>query len=291
MTERQATLRGIVLTLISSILFAFTNAGAKWVMGDIPAGELLWVRSVVAFSLVSLFVRRSEWALLFTPGQRRFHILRMVASAIEVVCFYWAISSTPLADMTAIYLASPIYVTGMAALFLRETVGWRRWTAVIVGFAGVLVAVRPSAGSVSAPVLVAIGGSLLYATSLVITRRLRGTPSTLLVATQMAALFVLTSASSTLGWVMPRSGELILMITIGVVSMIAFWCVNEGLRLARASAVAPFNYSSILWATVLGFVLFGDVPAMATVAGAGIIVGAGLFIMLRERKLSVIKSA
>lgn len=290
MTERQATLRGIMLTLVSSILFAFTNAGAKWVMGDIPTGELLWVRSVVAFSLVSLFIRRDEWAMLFAPGQRRFHVLRMVTSAIEVVCFYWAISNTPLADMTAIYLASPIYVTGMAALFLREPVGWRRWTAVLVGFVGVLVAVRPSAGSVSVPVLVAVGGSLLYATSLVMTRRLRGTPSTLLVATQMAALFVLTSASSTLGWVMPRGGELILMVAIGLVSMIAFWCVNEGLRLARASAVAPFNYSSIVWATVLGFVLFGDIPAVATLAGAAIIVSAGLFIMLRERRLPVTTS-
>jgi drug/metabolite transporter (DMT)-like permease len=282
MTERQATLRGILLTLVSSILFAFTNAGAKWVMGDIPTGELLWVRSVVAFSLVSLFIRRSEWAMLFAPGQRRFHVLRMAASAIEVVCFYWAISSTPLADMTAIYLASPIYVTGMAALFLREPVGLRRWTAVLVGFVGVLVAVRPSAGSVSAPVLVAVGGSLLYATSLVVTRRLRGTPSTLLVATQMAALFVLTSASSTLGWVIPRRGELILMVAVGVVSMIAFWCVNEGLRLARASAVAPFNYSSIVWATLLGYVIFGDMPATMTLAGAAIIIAAGLLIMLRE---------
>jgi drug/metabolite transporter (DMT)-like permease len=208
--------------------------------------------------------------------------LRMAASAIEVVCFYWAISSTPLADMTAIYLASPIYVTGMAALFLREPVGLRRWTAVLVGFVGVLVAVRPSAGSVSAPVLVAVGGSLLYATSLVVTRRLRGTPSTLLVATQMAALFVLTSASSTLGWVIPRRGELILMVAVGVVSMIAFWCVNEGLRLARASAVAPFNYSSIVWATLLGYVIFGDMPATMTLAGAAIIIAAGLLIMLRE---------
>eukprot|EP01037_Dinobryon_pediforme_P012885 gene12885-12984_t len=256
-------------------------------MSDIPTGELLWVRSVVAFSLVSLFIKRSEWAALFTRDMIPLHLLRMVCSAIEVVCFYWAISRTPLADMTAIYLASPIYVTAMAAIFLREPVGWRRWTAVTVGFLGVLVAVQPSGASISTPMLVAVGGSALYAASLVITRKLRATSSTILVATQMAALFILTSASSTLGWAIPTTRQLALMVAIGIVSMIAFWCVNEGLRLARASAVAPFNYTSIVWAMALGYLLFGDIPSISTMLGAAIIVCAGLFIMLRERKLAV----
>jgi drug/metabolite transporter (DMT)-like permease len=286
MTEEQSTFRGIALTLVSAILFSTTNAAAKWLMGDIPTGELLWVRSIVAFSLVSLFIRRGDWIALWSGRQLHLHLLRLVTSAIEVVCFYWAISRTPLADMTAIYLASPIYVTAMAAIFLHEPVGWRRWSAVVVGFAGVLVAVRPSGETVSVPMLVAVGGSILYATSLVVTRRLRATPSAMLVATQMAGLFVLSSATSALGWVMPSVGQLSLMGAIGLVSMIAFWCVNEGLRLARASAVAPFNYTSIVWAMSLGFFVFGDIPPVTTMVGAAIIVTAGLFIMLRERKLS-----
>ena len=286
MTEEQSSFRGIALTLVSAIIFSMTNAAAKWLMGDIPTGELLWVRSIVAFTLVSLFIKRSDWAALWSGGQLHLHFLRLATSAIEVVCFYWAISRTPLADMTAIYLASPIYVTAMAAIFLREPVGWRRWSAVVVGFAGVLVAVRPSGDTVSGPMLIAVGGSLLYATSLVVTRRLRATPSTLLVATQMAGLFCLSTASSALGWVVPTTGQLSLMVAIGVISMIAFWCVNEGLRLARASAVAPFNYTSIVWAMALGFLVFGDFPAASTLVGASIIVTAGLFIMLRERKLS-----
>jgi drug/metabolite transporter (DMT)-like permease len=287
MTERQATLRGILLTLLSAVLFSTTNAAAKWVMTDLPAGELLWVRSIVAFSLVSLFIRRGEWATLWSGGLLRFHLLRNLCSAIEVMCFYWAIARTPLADMTTIYLAGPIYVTAMAAIFLREHVGWRRWSAVLVGFAGVIVAVRPGGGSVSAPELVAVCGSVLYATSLVVTRRLRSTPSTLLVATQMGALFLVSSASATLGWVMPTPVQLALMLAIGIVSMIAFWCVNQGLRLAAASAVAPFNYSSIVFATALGFLVFGDIPATATLLGAAIIIGAGLFIALRERRATV----
>jgi drug/metabolite transporter (DMT)-like permease len=286
-SERQNTLRGIGLTLISAVLFANTNAAAKWVMTGIPTGELLWIRAVVALGVVSFFIPRYEWARLWTGGQLHLHALRNICSAIEILCFYWAISKTPMADMTTIYLASPIYVTALAAVFLHEKVGWRRWSAVLVGFVGVLVAMQPSGESVSAPVLIAVGGSMLYAISLVATRRLRGTPSTVLVATQMITLILLSSATATVGWMMPSLLQVAVMVAIGVVSLVAFWTVNEGLHLAPASVVAPFNYTSIIWATLLGFLVFGDIPATTTLSGAGIIVGAGLFIMMRERRVAV----
>ncbi len=282
-SARDASLRGIGLTLLSAILFSGTNAAAKWVMVDIPAGEMLWIRSVVALALASLFIGRAEIASLWSGRQLHLHALRIGCSAVEVAFFYWAISRTPLADTTAIYLASPIYVTAFAAIFLRERVGRRRWIAVLAGFAGVLVALRPSGETVSPASMVAVCGSVLYAISLVATRRLRSTPSTVLVATQMAALLLLSSTTMAFGWVWPTPFQLLLMAVIGVVSMVAFWCVNQGLRLAPASAVAPFNYSSIVWATMLGFLFFGDIPAPAMLAGAAIIVGAGVFIVLRER--------
>lgn len=285
--ERQDILRGISLTLLSAILFANTNAAAKWVMTGIPTGELLFIRSIVALGVVSFFIPRHEVARLRTGGQLRLHLLRTTCSAIEILGFYWAISMTPMADMTTIYLASPIYVTALAAVFLQEKVGWRRWSAVLVGFSGVLVAMRPSGASVSTPVMVAVGGSMLYAISLVVTRRLRSTPSTVLVATQMSMLVVLSSATMAVEWTMPSVLQVVVMVVIGVVSMAAFWALNEGLRLAPASVVAPFNYTSILWATLLGFLVFGDVPATATLSGAGIIVCAGLFIMMRERHVTV----
>jgi drug/metabolite transporter (DMT)-like permease len=286
-SERQNTLRGIGLTLVSAILFANTNAAAKWVMTGLPTGELLWIRAIVALGVVSFFIPRHEWSRLRTGGQLHLHALRNICSATEILCFYWAISKTPMADMTTIYLASPIYVTALAAVFLQEKVGWRRWSAVFLGFVGVLVAMRPSGESVSAPVLVAVGGSMLYAISLVVTRRLRSTPSTVLVATQMITLIGLSSGTALLGWIVPSLVQIGVMVAIGLVSLVAFWAVNEGLRMAPASAVAPFNYTSIIWATLLGFLVFGDIPATTTLTGAGIIVGAGLFIMMRERRVTV----
>jgi drug/metabolite transporter (DMT)-like permease len=282
MNERQSNLRGIGLTLLSSVLFATSNAAAKWVMTGLPSGELLWARGLVAFLIVCLFIRRDEWAGLWTGGQLHLHALRMVTSAIDVMCFYWAIARTPLADMTTIYLAMPIYVTAMAALFLGEQVGWRRWSAVIAGFVGVVIAVNPGAGSLSTPALVAVIGSVVYSASIIFTRRLRATPSTVLVATQMAMLCLMSATTAALGWVVPSTEQFVLMGLIGLIAMVAFWCQNQGLRLAAASVAAPFNYTSIIWAAAFGLVLFGDVPATRTLVGAAIIVGAGLFILFRE---------
>ncbi len=283
--DRIAIVRGIGLTLVSGILFAVSNAAAKLAMHDIPPGELLCARAVVGLGVVSLFIPIATWRALLSDGEWRLHLLRNLCSGLEVFCFYWAVARTPLADVSTIYLATPIYVTALAAIFLHEPVGWRRWSAVLAGFVGVLVALHPAGATVSAPVLVAMCGSLLYATSLVVTRRLRATPSTLLVATQLAALIVVSSASATFGWVVPTAGQSVAMVAIGLVSMVAYWAMNQGLRLAAASAVAPFNYSSIVWAILLGFVVFGDIPAPATLLGAAIIVCAGLFIMLRETQV------
>ena len=279
--DRTDDLRGILLTLLSAVIFSCTNTAAKWVMHDIPTGELLFLRGVVALAFVAALIPRRDVMALMHGGQLRLHLLRVVCSCVEVFCFYWVIARTPLADMTAIYLASPIYVTAMAAVFLRERVGWRRWAAVCAGFVGVLLALRPTGQGLSPAALVGVMGSVLYAVSLVATRRLRATPSTMLVATQMAGLLVLSASTIAWGWVMPSTVQFAAMIAIGLASMVAFWCVNQGLRLAPASAVVPINYSSILWATALGWLVFGDIPALSTLIGSAIIMAAGLSIMLR----------
>lgn len=279
--NRAAELRGILLTLLSALIFSCTNTAAKWVMQDIPTGELLFLRGVVALAFAAMLIPRQALSDLAQGGQLRLHLLRVGCSSIEVFCFYWVIARTPLADMTAIYLAAPIYVTAMAALFLRERVGWQRWTAVCAGFVGVLLAVRPTGEGLSPAALIGVIGSVLYAVSLVATRGLRNTPSMVLVATQMMGLLVLSAGTAAWGWIMPSSIQFAAMIGIGLASMMAFWCVNEGLRLAPASAVVPINYSSILWATVLGWLVFDDVPALTTFLGSAIIVAAGLSILLR----------
>lgn len=284
--RKRDPLAGIVLTALSVLLFALSNALAKWVVGVCPVGEMLFVRCVVTLALLAPFLTRRDLATARHAGRLRLHGLRMACSAVEVGCFYWALTALPLAEITTLYLAGAIYVTGLSALFLGEPVGWRRWAAVLAGFGGVLIALRPGTVAITVPALVAVAGSLLYAVSLVATRGLRGVPNTVLVGTQVAALLVLAGTTAP-GWVRPSAAEAGLMALVGVVSMAGYLCLNRGLQLAQASVLAPMQYGSIVWAVVLGYVLFGEVPGRSTLAGAAVIVAAGMFIVVRERRVAV----
>ena len=191
----------------------------------------------------------------------------------------------PLADVITYYLASPIFVTALSPIVLREHVGWRRWTAVLIGFCGVLIALRPSAQTVSWPAMIALGGSLSFAVLMLITRSLRSTSDIVMASSQFAGTFLLGAVLSPFGWVPPSLGSLGLFAAAGCTSAAALLCVNRSLKLAPASIVVPYQYSMIVWAVMFGYIVFGDVPSVATVAGAAIIIGAGLYIFLRERDL------
>ena len=181
------------------------------------------------------------------------------------------------------YLAGPIYVTALSVVLLGEKVGWRRWIAVIVGFIGVLLALRPSAASLTLPALIALTGSLFFALLMIATRLLRDTPNTVLIAGQLGGTLLFGAVLAPFGWVTPSPRDLALLSLFGVFSIIALACVNRSLKLAAASVVAPYQYTLIVWAIVLGYWVFADVPDGFTLAGAVIIVIAGLYIFWREQ--------
>lgn len=276
-------LAGIALTLTSIFLFAGSNALAKVVEQGVPVGELLFIRGLLATLLIGWLVRWNDIRDLLQGGQLGLHALRIGTSAVEVFCYYWAITSLPLANASTIYLAGPIYVTAMSAIFLREHVGLRQAAAVLIGFAGVVVAVQPQSQSLDMHAIVAVIGSFLYAISLVATRGLRRTPNSLLVASQMLALSVVSLTTIPAGWVVPTKLEVMQMGAVGLVTVVAYACVNRGLQLAPASVVAPFNYASIIGAAVLGYLVFADVPSVPTLVGAGIVVAAGLLVLAPDR--------
>jgi len=194
-----------------------------------------------------------------------------------------AVSYLPLADTVTFYLAAPIYVTALSAIFLKEQVGWRRWSAVAAGFIGVMIALRPSAATLTWPALIAIAGSLGFAVFLILTRMLRGTSDVVMVGGQFAAMLVVSAVVAPFGWINPGALDFGLMMVLGVVAMAAFACVNRSLKLALASVVVPYQYTMIVWAVALGWMVFGDVPDAFTLGGAAIIIAAGLYILWREQ--------
>jgi drug/metabolite transporter (DMT)-like permease len=212
----------------------------------------------------------------------RLQVLRVALSSLEVVLFFWAVSYLPLADVTTFYLAGPIFVTALSPFLLGETIGWKRWAAVLAGFVGVAVALRPSLASVSGPALIALGGSLSFALLLIVTRAVRGTSDIALATTQMISTGLVGAIAAPFGWVAPSAGDVALLALVGIAAMLGLVCVNRSLKLAPASVVAPCQYSFILWAAILGYLVFGDVPTALLVSGAAIIVAAGIFLFWRD---------
>jgi drug/metabolite transporter (DMT)-like permease len=282
--ERSARLAGIGLMLLSIFMFSFGDALGKFMVATYSVGQLLWLRACAALIVLlpMIWRHRAEFVRLERPWLQ---LLRVALSTLEVAAFFLATVYLPLADVVTYYLACPIFVTALSAIVLRERVGWRRWGAVLIGFGGVLIALRPSAQTVSWPAMIALGGSLSFAVLMLITRSLRATPDIVLASSQFAGTFALGALMSPFGWVTPSIGSLGLFAAAGCISVSALLCVNRSLKLAPASVVVPYQYSMIVWAVMFGYVVFGDVPQVATVLGAAIIIGAGLYIFLREREL------
>jgi drug/metabolite transporter (DMT)-like permease len=282
--ERSARLAGIALMLAGVGMFAFGDALGKVLVARYPVSELLLLRAAVPLAILLTLIWRQRAALprLERPGLQ---LLRMVLSTAEVAAFFVAVVYLPLADVITYYLACPIFVTALSAIILREQVGWRRWSAVVVGFSGVLIALQPSAQTVSWPALIALAGSFSFAVLMIVTRSLRATPDIVLAATQFAGTFSVGLVLAPFAWRAPGLPDLGLFVLAGCISIVALLCTNRSLKLAPASVVVPYQYSMIVWAVMFGYVVFGDVPSVATIVGAAIIIGAGLYIFIREQQL------
>jgi drug/metabolite transporter (DMT)-like permease len=274
---------GIGLMLAGITLFSINDALGKWLLVTYSVGELLLVRSLAAVVLIAPFVWQAGLAQFRDAPRPGLQIVRIALSTLEVAMFFWAVSYLPLADTVTFYLAGPIYVTALSVVLLREPVGWRRWTAVLVGFGGVVLALRPSMASFTLPALIALAGSISFAASLVATRMLRATSNTVLVAGQIGATLVFGAIATPFAWVKPSTLDFALMSLFGVISIVALACINLSLKWTAASVVVPYQYTLIVWAIVLGYLVFGDVPDPLTLLGGAVIVGAGLYIFWREQ--------
>jgi drug/metabolite transporter (DMT)-like permease len=279
-------LAGIALMLAGIFFFALNDAMGKWLIATFSVGQVLLVRSAAALVILAPFVRRAGLAAFTQAPRPWLQIVRAVFATFEVACFYWALADMSLADVMTFYLAGPIYVTAMSPLLLAEHVGWRRWVAVLAGFVGVMIALRPTSGALSPAALIAIAGSLSFSIFMVYTRLVRGTSDVVLVTIQNVAALIFGAIAAPLSWVALSWFDGALLTLLGVVAMIAYVCINRALSVAPASVVVPYQYTTILWAILLGWIFFGDIPSAPMLAGAGIIIVAGVYIFWREQRLA-----
>jgi drug/metabolite transporter (DMT)-like permease len=290
-------LRAILLKLLSALLFALMSVLVRYIGERYPVGQVVFFRSAFAIlPVVVIYAWKGELEAAIRTGRPFRHFGRGATAVGAMFCNFSALARLPVVDATAISFVSPLITVAMSAIFLKERVRIYRWSAVIVGFVGVLVMLAPhlSVGSSAASAAGAVGaglglmGAFFSAGSTVQTRSLtlsETTSSIVLYFSVICALFGLCTWP--FGWITPTWGEFAALVVIGIFGGLAHILLTESYRLAPASLVAPFDYTSMLWALILGYLVFGEVPGVLVFVGAGIIAAAGLLVIWRERQIGL----
>lgn len=289
---------GIGLKVLSALAFTLMSAGIKLVGERYPVGEVVFFRS--AFALVPLVVwlawcgdLRGAVATTNLKG----HLLRGIIGSCGMFAGFVSLSYLPLTEAVAIGYASPLMVVVLAALVLKETVRAYRWTAVAVGFCGVLVMLAPHLGGGSAAVLgagpmvgvaFALLGAACAAAATIQVRRLTAGESTGAIVLYFSLLTtVLGLLTLALGWRLPGPLDLALLVLIGILGGIGQILLTESFRHGDASLIAPFEYTTMIWAVLIGWLAFGQLPGATVVIGGLVVAASGIFVLWRERRLGL----
>lgn len=269
--------------LLSILLFAGMDTLIKHLSTGYPVAQLMFVRSAVALALVGgVSVARNGWGGLRTRRPLA-HVWRSFAGLLSMGCFFYAFKHLPLADVYVLSFAGPLFITALSMPLLGEPVGWRRWAAVLVGFGGVLVMARPEADAPLLPILVGVAAAFFYALAMIAVRGLSRTETnTAIVVYLLLTTTAVSGIAAVPVWVTPDWDHVGLMLLVGILGGVAQVFITQAFRLGRAAVVAPFEYTGMIWATLFGFLVFGDLPTPAVLAGAGIIIASGLYILHRE---------
>jgi drug/metabolite transporter (DMT)-like permease len=272
--------------LTASILFQGSSALSKWLMDTYPVGEMLFFRAAAALVAVSAVILPVTGLGVFRTRRLHDHLFRNISQSTAQVFIAIAISMMPLASAVAITFSAPLFSTIAAMVVLKESVSPVRWGALIVGFLGVLVVTSPGMDTFQIGSLFALANAVLFGTVAVGVRRMAATETTsTLLMHQMVTLTVLFAAFLPFGWVTPASArDWAALIANGVANAVGQYLWTRALHLAPASAVAPFNYFSLVWAIVLGFLVWGDVPSATLLAGSAVVVASGMFLLWHEAR-------
>lgn len=280
--RRSESGKGIVLMALGMFLFSAVDTGAKYLTTDLHPFQIVWTRQLGLLAGAVFLVAMHGRRILVTTHPR-LQVSRGLVAALSASSFIFAVSYVPLADAVAVSFVAPFMVTLMAALILREPVGLRRWAAVILGFVGALIVIRPGLGVVHPAAGLVVLAAFFFALRQIISRWLSDTDrtATTVVYTAFVGSAVLTVPLPFV-WETPGARELVVLSGIAVLAGVAEVCVIKALELAMAVVVAPLQYTLMVWGTFYGFVVFGQLPDVWTWAGTAIIIASGIYTLRRE---------
>lgn len=288
-SSRHLPVLGISLKLASLVVFAGMLVCIKFLGRDIPAGQTIFVRGFISVVVLALIAWSTGRLYLLKTDNWRSHALRSLCGTVSMFCLFVAIAMIPLADLTAISFTTPLFLTVLAMVFLGERIHGFRWTALGIGFIGVLVTIGPHlsfAHGATPGVLVALASAMFSAVALMFLRKMSGGEHAITITFYFSLTFMVCSALTALrGWPMPTAEQWLLIVGAGLFGVFGQVLMTYSYRYAEASTIAPLDYSNMIIAIVLGYLFFDEIPTLSVWIGAPLILGAGLIILWREYSL------
>lgn len=281
---RQRPARGIFWMSTAAFGSSSMNGLIRETSADLHAFEIAFFRNV--FGIVALLPMILKSGIAVTLQTRRpwLHVLRGALNAVAMLSFFYAVTVTPLATVAALGFTAPLFAALLAIPILGERPGWRRWVALVVGFLGALLIIRPGIADVSLGMLMVLMSSVAWACALIIIKILART-DTSLTTTVFAALFLtpVTLAAALFVWSWPSASSWLLLIAIGGFGSLTQWSIAQAFHEADTTVVLPFDFTKLLWASAIGFVAFGEIPDPLALIGGAVILGSVTYVAYRER--------
>ena len=295
-----------IVLVFGLFLFSIQDIIIKYFSDHYSVLQIVFVRGMIALGLLLLMIRLARETISLTSRRPGLMVARGLLGFSSYTTYYLAVAAMPLAEVVSITFTMPLFVTAMSALVLGEKVGLRRWSAVVVGFVGVLIILSPRGEFNSLAVVFAFTAAITYASQTILTRFLGNHDHPMTIAFNAILVFTIASGilslllvSGTLSmssdhpslaffgraWIMPSHVDLVLMLVIGVIAAVGFYCLSKSYCSSEASAIAPFEFTYIVWAVVFGYLFWNEVPATTTVFGIIVLVCSSLYIWYRERQI------
>jgi drug/metabolite transporter (DMT)-like permease len=283
----QSHLLGIVFGITAVTVMGFQDVLVKLLGGQVPVIEILFVRSLVALPLMAIIARWTAGPGALRTKRPLGHALRGLFMTGGYTSFYLAITKLPLADAVALAFSAPLFITALAVPILGEKVGVRRWTAVVVGFIGVLIMVKPGFDTFHPAMLFSLASAISYAGAIMVSRRMGADEPGATIGFYTTLTFLIVSATTMpFMWVTPSWVAVLLIVICGFIAAAGHYYIAESYRAAPASVVAPFDYVAIIWAVLFGWLIWDDLPGPSMIAGIALVIGGGLYVLHREARVA-----
>jgi len=283
---RSRTTAGIVQMCSGVACLCVNDAVAKILTADYSPLQILFMRNIIALPIAMLIALKMGGTSALQSHRPIAHLVRGILWLGAAGLFFTSMKYLELAEATALVFVAPVFVTALSAVLFREKVGWRRWSAVLIGFFGVLIVVRPGTGTFQAASLLPVATAFLYAWLMIGARWVDARESVWTLMLYLVGAGALLSALvQPFVWVEPRPEDMWLFLGVALFGTIGITLITQAFRLAPAPVVAPLEYSALIWATAFGWLIWGEIPDLVTYLGAVVIILSGVFIVFRERQL------